>query len=216
MGLRQSELRPRRHWIARAPAAPIERVTLKATKIALPGALVIEPDVFGDTRGFFLESYQLRRYRELGIEDAFVQDNCSRSERGVLRGLHYQKERPQGKLVFVTRGEVFDVVVDIRPESRTFRKWYGLVLSDQNHFQLYVPPGFAHGFCVLSEIADFSYKCTEYYAGEDEGSIIWNDADIGIKWPMDRVKLSSKDSKAPKLASIPEFRTSFPSVSSAR
>jgi dTDP-4-dehydrorhamnose 3,5-epimerase len=179
---------------------------MKATKIALPGVLLIEPDVFGDDRGFFLESYQQSRYRELGIEETFVQDNCSRSERGVLRGLHYQIEHPQGKLVFVTRGEVFDVVVDIRHGSLTFGQWFGVILSDRNHHQLYVPPGFAHGFCVLSEIADFSYKCTDYYASQDEGTIIWNDPDIGIKWPMDGIKLSPKDSKAPLLASIPPHR----------
>ena len=155
---------------------------------------IIEPRVFGDTRGFFLETFQAERYAaETGITDAFVQDNHSRSARGVLRGLHFQKNRPQGKLVRVVRGEVFDVAVDIRPESPTFGRWEGVILSEDNKRQLWVPPGLAHGFLVLSDLADFEYKCTQYYEPADEGFLIWNDAEIGIDWPIDKPLLSTKD-----------------------
>ncbi|SDB61244.1 dTDP-4-dehydrorhamnose 3,5-epimerase [Desulfonatronum thiosulfatophilum] len=169
----------------------------------LKGLLLITPRAFGDARGFFLETYQAERYAEAGIEVAFVQDNHSRSSRGVLRGLHYQVAKPQGKLVMVTRGAVFDVAVDIRKDSQTFGRWHGVELSDANHMQLFVPPGFAHGFCVLSETADFHYKCTEYYAPETERTIIWNDPDIGINWPIATPSLSTKDSTAPRLRDVP-------------
>ncbi|MBA4501533.1 dTDP-4-dehydrorhamnose 3,5-epimerase [Marinobacterium marinum] len=159
----------------------------------LPGVLIIEPTVFGDHRGFFKETFQLERYREAGITLPFVQDNHSRSQKGVLRGLHFQKTRPQGKLVSCSRGAVYDVAVDINPESPTCGQYVGVELTDENHRQLWVPPGYAHGFCVLSDIADFQYKCTDYYHPEDEGGLLWNDPDIGIEWPIDEPQLSAKD-----------------------
>lgn len=162
------------------------------TKLA--GLLLIEPKAFGDSRGFFFESYQRDRYRDGGIAAEFVQDNVSRSCKGTLRGLHYQLTQPQGKLVFVTRGEVFDVAVDMRRSSPTFGQWFGAFLNDENHHQLYVPPGFAHGFCVTSESADFSYKCTDFYHPSDERTLIWNDPAVGIDWPkLDNPILSAKD-----------------------
>lgn len=167
----------------------------------LPGLLLIEPKVFGDERGFFLETYREERLAEYNVP-AFVQDNHSRSARGVLRGLHYQLGRPQGKLVWVTRGSVFDVAVDIRKSSPTFGQWYGVELSENNHLQLYVPPGFAHGFCVLSDMADFLYKCTQYYAPKTERSVLWNDPDIGVVWPLSAPVLSAKDSQAPRLKNV--------------
>lgn len=170
----------------------------------IPEVKIIEPRVFGDSRGFFLESYHAQRYREAGIGVEFVQDNHSRSAKNVLRGLHYQLKHPQGKLVRITQGEVFDVAVDIRRGSPTFGQWVGDILSGDNHRQLWIPPGFAHGFCVLSDMADFLYKCTDYYHPEDEGSIIWDDADIGIEWPIEEPLLSDKDAKAPCLAEIAE------------
>ncbi|HID97212.1 MAG TPA: dTDP-4-dehydrorhamnose 3,5-epimerase [Thermodesulfobacteriaceae bacterium] len=168
-------------------------------RTGLPGVIILEPLVFGDHRGFFLESFHARRYREAGIRESFVQDNHSRSRRGVLRGLHFQLEHPQGKLVYVSSGEVFDVAVDIRRGSSTFGKWFGTVLSDSNHRQMYIPPGFAHGFCVLSETVDFLYKCTDYYYPEDEGGVLWNDPDIGIEWPLGSPILSEKDMENPRL-----------------
>ncbi|MBS0542583.1 MAG: dTDP-4-dehydrorhamnose 3,5-epimerase, partial [Proteobacteria bacterium] len=163
------------------------------------GVLIIEPKVFGDSRGFFLETFQVERYREIGITLPFVQDNHSRSQRGVLRGLHFQKTKPQGKLVRVSRGAVYDVAVDIDPASPTFGKHVGVELSDDNHRQMWIPPGYAHGFCVLSEIADFEYKCTELYDPEDEGGLIWSDPDIGISWPCQNPVLSQKDGSLPNL-----------------
>lgn len=158
------------------------------------GAVIIEPKVFGDERGFFLETFQAERYRELAdIDLAFVQDNHSRSSKNVLRGLHFQKTKPQGKLVRVVRGEVFDVVVDIRKGSPTFGAWAGVILSEENKKQLWVPPGLAHGFVTLSDTADFEYKCTDYYDPSDEGCLIWNDPHIGIEWPIDDPHLSEKD-----------------------
>ncbi len=154
------------------------------TATALPDVLLVEPKVFGDARGFFLESWNAKAFAEAGIPAAFVQDNHSRSPRGVLRGLHYQIRQPQGKLVRVVAGEVFDVAVDLRRASPTFGRWAGERLSADNKRMLWIPPGFAHGFLVLSESADFLYKTTDYYAPEHERVLAWNDADLGIKWPL--------------------------------
>jgi len=173
---------------------------VKVITTTLPGVLVLEPKVFGDARGFFLEIWQAERYREAGLPAQFVQDNHSRSRRGVLRGLHYQLVQPQGKLVWVTRGAVFDVAVDIRQGSPHFGRWFGCVLDDENHRQLYIPPGFAHGFCVMSEEADFFYKCTDYYHPQSERGIAWDDPDIGIEWPLQDVALSAKDQQNRRLS----------------
>lgn len=159
----------------------------------LPGLLKIQPDVFGDARGFFQETWNLRRYTEAGLDRHFVQDNLSYSRRGILRGLHFQNPRPQGKLVYVLEGEVFDVAVDVRADSPTFGQWYGETLSAENHLQLFVPEGFAHGFCVTSEFALFAYKCTDFYNPSAEFSLQWNDPAIGIEWPIDEPELSAKD-----------------------
>lgn len=163
--------------------------------------VVIEPKVFGDERGFFLETFQADRYREIaGIDLPFVQDNHSRSRKGVLRGLHFQKQKPQGKLVRVVRGEVYDVAVDLRKGSPSFGLWEGVILSEQNKRQFWVPPGFAHGFLVLSDNADFEYKCTDYYDPTDEGSLSWDDPDLAIAWPAlagAEIQLSQKDAAAP-------------------
>ena len=172
---------------------------MKLIETALPGVLIIEPKVFGDARGFFIETFQVERYREIGITQPFVQDNHSRSQRGVLRGLHFQKTRPQGKLVRVSRGAVYDVAVDIDPKSPTFGRHVGVELSDANHRQIWIPPGYAHGFCVLSEEADFEYKCTDLYFPEDEGGLIWNDPDVAIAWPISAPRLSDKDTRNPTL-----------------
>jgi dTDP-4-dehydrorhamnose 3,5-epimerase len=168
----------------------------------IPGLLIIQPKVFGDQRGFFLETFQQARYQEAGIPDLFVQDNQSRSQRGALRGLHFQRRHAQGKLVYVTRGSIWDVAVDIRRGSPAFGQWYGVELNDQDHRQLYLPPGLAHGFCVLSDEADFFYKCTDYYRPEYEMAIAWDDPDLGIEWPLDEPLLSSKDQQAPRLRDI--------------
>lgn len=168
---------------------------LEVIKEPIPGLLIIKPRVFKDERGFFMETWQSVRYKDIGINKYFVQDNWSRSTKGVLRGLHFQIEHPQGKLVSVRSGKVFDVAVDIRKNSSTFGQWYGEVLSDENHLQMYVPPDFAHGFCVLSETADFVYKCTDYYYPNDEGGILWNDKDLGIKWPLKDPIVSEKDNE---------------------
>ncbi|REG78353.1 dTDP-4-dehydrorhamnose 3,5-epimerase [Marinomonas pollencensis] len=153
-------------------------------KTDVEGAFIIEPKVFGDERGFFLETFQAERYKEqLGIDLDFVQDNHSRSGKNVLRGLHFQKTRPQGKLVRVVRGEVFDVAVDIRKDSPTYGKWAGVYLTEENKRQFWVPPGLAHGFVVLSDVADFEYKCTDYYDPSDEGCLMWNDPTVAIEWP---------------------------------
>lgn len=170
---------------------------MKVIATAIPEVKIIEPQVFGDERGFFLESFHAKRYQQaLAIDCDFVQDNHSRSTHGVLRGLHFQKQKPQGKLVRVVSGEVFDVAVDIRPGSVTFGRWEGVVLSALNKRQFWVPPGFAHGFVVLSDIADFEYKCTDYYDPTDEGAIRWNDPDLGIEWPIVNPLLSDKDANA--------------------
>jgi len=175
---------------------------MKVTETNLPGVVIIEPRVFDDDRGFFQEVFNEERYRvEAGISEKFVQDNHSRSSFGVLRGLHFQVEKPQGKLVQVSRGEVFDVAVDINLESNTYMSWFGSVLNDTNHKQLYIPPGYAHGFLVLSDIADFHYKCTDYYAPEDQSGILWNDPDITIDWPAEKAPIvSERDEKLPTLS----------------
>jgi len=165
-----------------------------------PELLLIEPDVHRDARGFFLESYHASRYADLGIPDVFVQDNHSRSGRAVLRGLHYQLDHPQGKLVRVVSGRIFDVAVDIRKGSPYFGRWFGVELSGENQHQLYIPPGFAHGFCVLSEQVDFLYKCTDYYVPGDEYGIAWNDPALAIAWPEMDYLLSDKDRNYPVLA----------------
>lgn len=168
----------------------------------LPGVIIIQPKVFGDARGFFKETFQIERYREAGINLNFVQDNHSRSRKGVLRGLHLQLTRPQGKLVSCSLGAVYDVAVDINPNSATFGKYVAAELNDTNHRQMWIPPGYAHGFCVLSDFADFQYKCTDLYAPDDEGGLIWNDPDVAIDWPIAEPELSSKDAKLPSLSEI--------------
>lgn len=172
---------------------------MKVTKTQLEGVLILEPKVFGDERGFFMESFNQRVFDEaVGQHVEFVQDNHSRSTKGVLRGLHYQLQQPQGKLVRVTRGAVFDVAVDIRKSSPTFGLWVGVELTESNHRQLWIPAGFAHGFVVTSDSADFLYKASDYYAPAHERSILWNDTDIGIEWPDigGEPKVSSKDAAA--------------------
>jgi len=176
---------------------------MKVSHSKLKGCVIIEPSVFGDERGFFLETFQAVRYQqEAGIDLPFVQDNHSRSARGVLRGLHFQKTKPQGKLVRVVRGEVYDVALDIRKGSATFGEWEGVTLSEDNKKQFWVPPGFAHGFEVLSDTADFEYKCTDYYDPSDEGCILWNDPDLDIPWPIANPVLSTKDRTAKRLADL--------------
>ena len=173
---------------------------------ALPGVLIIEPRVFGDERGFFMETWQQQRYAEAGLPERFVQDNISQSRRGILRGLHYQYPQAQGKLVYVLQGEVYDVAVDIRVGSPNFGRWTGVTLSGDNKRQFYVPPGFAHGFCVTSEIALFAYKCTEFYNPAVEGCVRWDDPGIGIAWPVKSPSLSDKDREAPLLKDISQDR----------
>jgi dTDP-4-dehydrorhamnose 3,5-epimerase len=168
----------------------------------IPGVLLVEPDVYRDSRGFFLETYHERRYREAGIAATFVQDNHSRSARGTVRGLHFQVRRPQGKLVRALSGEMFDVAVDVRRGSPTFGRWVGATLTGDNFRQIYVPPGFAHGFCILSEVGEVEYKCTELYDPEDELGVAWNDPQIGIEWPAAEPLLSAKDKTAPRLAQV--------------
>lgn len=173
---------------------------MNVIKTKLKDCVIIEPRVFGDDRGFFLETFQANRYAEYaGITLPFVQDNHSRSSRGVLRGLHFQNTKPQGKLVRVVKGSVYDVAVDIRKDSPTFGQWESVILTEERQTQFWVPPGFAHGYLVLSDIADFEYKCTEYYDPSDEGSILWNDPDLNIPWPVHKPILSEKDKNAKKL-----------------
>jgi dTDP-4-dehydrorhamnose 3,5-epimerase len=175
----------------------------------LKGLIIVEPDVFTDARGFFFETYHAKKYREGGITEVFVQDNISRSVRGTLRGLHYQLPRAQGKLVAVVDGTVFDVAVDIRKDSPTFGQWFGIELSAENKRQMYIPPGFAHGFCVLSDTASMTYKCTDFYSPKDERGIIWNDQTIGISWPVTQPLVSPKDQSYKSLkemsAELPEL-----------
>jgi len=180
---------------------------LKAIPTAIPAVLIIEPKVFGDARGFFFESFNQRAFSQAtGLDVNFVQDNHSRSAKGVLRGLHYQIQQPQGKLVRVVRGAVFDVTVDIRKSSVTFGQWVGVELTEDNHRQLWIPSGFAHGFYVLSDSADFLYKTTDYYAPEFERSLVWNDPKIGIAWPLDTQPIvSAKDAQGMSLADAEVF-----------
>lgn len=175
---------------------------MKIIETALPGCVVIEPAVFGDERGFFYETWNHDRFAERGLPGNFVQSNVSSSNKGVLRGLHYQWPRPQGKLVTVLQGEVYDVAVDIRRESPTFGKWAAVILSAENRRQLWIPPGFAHGFAVLSDRALFNYLCTDVYVKEADSGIRWNDADIGVDWPISEPMLSGKDEVAPFLKDI--------------
>jgi len=174
---------------------------MKITETAIPEVLVLEPVVHGDNRGFFLETFRKSWFEARGLQLDFVQDNHSRSGQGILRGLHYQLNKPQGKLIRVTEGEIFDVVVDLRQSSPTFEQWVGVTLSEENKLQLWVPPGFAHGFYVTSEMAQIVYKCTEYYSPVDDRSLIWNDESIGIQWPLidGQPILSDKDQNAPSL-----------------
>jgi len=168
---------------------------MKVIETAIPDLLILEPKVFGDARGFFMESFNARRFHEAtGLNVDFVQDNHSRSAKGVLRGLHYQIQQAQGKLVRVVRGSVFDVAVDLRRSSPTFGKWVGVTLSEENNRQFWIPPGFAHGFLVTSDSADFLYKTTDYYAPEHERSLLWNDPEVGVEWPLEGAPLlSAKD-----------------------
>lgn len=175
----------------------------------LPGTVIIEPDVYGDARGWFQEAWNRSKYADLGVDVSFVQDNLSFSQRGTLRGLHYQNPNAQGKLVSVLLGEVYDVAVDVRANSATFGQWLGVTLSSENRRQLYIPPGFAHGFCVTSDMALFAYKCTEIYNPAAEGSILWSDPDLGIDWPTSDVIVSEKDRRAARLKEIPADRLRF-------
>ena len=180
-------------------------MSLKAIATDIPDVLIIEPLVFGDHRGFFMEMYHAEKYAALGMEKPFVQDNRSHSGKGILRGLHYQIESPQCKLVSVLDGEIYDVAVDIRKDSPTFGKWVGVYLSGENKRQLYIPEGFAHGFYVVSETADVLYKCTDLYNPAGERGVLWSDPAIGIEWPVeDQPALSEKDTVYPLLADVPE------------
>lgn len=182
---------------------------MKLIQTTLPGVLLLEPQVFGDERGFFVETFQESLLAHAGLDVRFVQDNQSRSRRGVLRGLHYQLQQPQGKLVRAARGRVFDVAVDVRLGSPHFGRWFGAILDDESHRQMYIPAGFAHGFVVLSEVADFVYKCTDYYHPQSEQGIRWDDPQIGIEWPaeiLDSLSLSAKDLQAPLLRDVPAER----------
>jgi dTDP-4-dehydrorhamnose 3,5-epimerase len=177
---------------------------VRFTPTALPDVIVIEPDVYRDARGFFLESYHCEKYRHGGIESRFVQDNHSQSAGGTLRGLHFQTRRPQGKLIRVIEGEIYDVAVDLRRGSPTFGKWVSVTLSANNFKQCYVPPGFAHGFCVVSPSAQVEYKCTDLYDPGDERGLMWNDPALGIAWPIDQPVLSDRDRRHPPLADLLE------------
>lgn len=179
----------------------------KFTETEISGVYIIENTVFGDNRGFFMETYNEKEFKAAGLNMKFLQDNHSKSKKGVLRGLHFQKKFPQGKLVRVIKGTVFDVAVDLRKESKTYGKWTGIILSEENKKQFYVPEGFAHGFLVISDEAEFCYKCTEFYHPEDEGGVLWNDSDINVIWPLDKlgdcqVILSEKDNKLPLLKDV--------------
>ncbi|MCP3168555.1 dTDP-4-dehydrorhamnose 3,5-epimerase [Myxococcus qinghaiensis] len=176
---------------------------MKVTPLEIPDLLLVEPKVFGDDRGFFMELFHAKRYADAGIPGPFVQDNYSRSARGTLRGLHFQEPQGQGKLVQVFAGSVYDVALDVRRGSTTFGQWVAVELSAENRRQLWIPPGFAHGFCVTSDTADFHYKCTTLYAPETERCIAWNDPDLAIPWPVSEPLLSPKDLRAPRLKDAP-------------
>lgn len=175
---------------------------MRVVETALPGVLLIEPRVHRDDRGFFVETYHAARYREAGMPDEFVQDNQSRSLQGTLRGLHWQWRRPQGKLVRAIEGAIFDVAVDIRPESATFGQWFGTELTAENFRQMFIPVGFAHGFCVLSPFAQIEYKCTDYYDADGEGGLAWDDPDVAIAWPVASPILSPRDRQHPRLVEL--------------
>ena len=179
---------------------------MKRIDTDLPGVCILEPNVFGDQRGFFMETYNQRVFEQIGITQTFVQDNQSRSRRGVLRGLHYQLNQPQAKLVRVTLGEVYDIAVDLRRGSKTFGKWTGVTLTAENKQMFFIPEGFAHGFCVISETAEFAYKCSDFYAPDEERGIIWNDPQLAIPWPLDGAEpiLSPKDAAYGILADMNE------------
>jgi dTDP-4-dehydrorhamnose 3,5-epimerase len=172
----------------------------------IPGLVVIEPKVFGDVRGYFMETWNQQRYRDAGLDWNFVQDNISFTRRGILRGLHFQNPKGQGKLVYALQGEVFDVAVDLRKSSPTFGRWHGLTLSAENKRQFFMPAGFAHGFAVLSETAMFAYKCTEFYNPQNEMSLLWNDPEVGVQWPLESPQLSEKDLRGVRLRDIPRER----------
>lgn len=176
---------------------------MKFIALEIPGVILVEPDVFKDDRGFFTETFHRKKYEDAGIPGLFVQDNYSHSRKHVLRGMHFQKGTPQGKLVYVIRGEVWDVAVDLRRGSPTYLKQVSATLSEHNHHQIYVPPGCAHGFVVMSETADVMYKCTELYSPKDDQGILWNDAQMAIRWPIANPVLSEKDAKNPRLAELP-------------
>ena len=181
---------------------------IKVTTCDIEGLYVIEPTVFKDERGYFMETYNQNDFKEAGLNMTFVQDNQSMSVKGVLRGLHFQKQYPQGKLVRAVRGTVFDVAVDLRSDSKTYGKWFGVTLSAENKKQFYISPGFAHGFVVLSDEAEFAYKCTDFYHPNDEGGLAWNDPEIGIEWPIDdktELNISDKDQKWEGIASLDKW-----------
>lgn len=182
---------------------------MKINTTPIDGLLLIEPDVFKDHRGFFLETFNRQKYEHLGIKNDFVQDNLSLSSKKILRGLHFQVKNPQAKLVQVFLGEVFDVAVDIRRGSPTYGKWFGTMLSQDNLLQMYIPEGFAHGYCVVSETALFAYKCSDFYSPSDEGGLLWSDPDIGIEWPIRDPVLSAKDFRLPRLSEFPEEWQTF-------
>lgn len=190
--------------VASNASPPVSSFQFQVSSFQLPGVLLIEPRIFNDHRGHFFESYHGERYHAHGLPQRFVQDNISHSKRRVLRGLHYQLGSPQGKLVMAIVGEIFDVAVDIRRGSATFGQWVGAMLSSEDHRQIYIPEGFAHGFCVLSETATVLYKCTTYYAPAEERTIRWNDPALGIAWPLTDPILSGKDGGAPILSTMPE------------
>ena len=177
---------------------------MKVTTTPIDDLLVLKPDVFRDERGFFLETFHEQRYEDFGITCKFVQDNLSLSPRGIIRGLHFQYRHPQAKLVQVLLGEVFDVAVDIRKGSPTFGKWFGINLSQDNLYQMFIPQGFAHGYCVISETAIFAYKCSDFYSPAHEGGLLWSDPDIGIRWPVSDPVMSQKDRHLPRLSEFPE------------
>jgi dTDP-4-dehydrorhamnose 3,5-epimerase len=185
-----------------AAGSKFELFRMKVLPTKLAGVYIIEPQVFSDHRGFFMETYHQRRYTEAGIERIFVQDNLSQSVRGTLRGLHYQLQQAQAKLIQVIQGTIYDVAVDIRRGSPSFGQWAGIHLSDENKRQLFLPEGFAHGFCVLSETAQVLYKCSDFYAADDEGGILWSDPALAIDWPVSEPLLSEKDRQFPCLADI--------------